>query len=109
MKLLMNFIGVQQVNLSYFLYKSLVKMAEKVQSQGEKHHSSSSHHGLVKVLVCHKLSQENVSWDHFAKLTFPSSSSTRFHDKTMSTVSPMQQEIASSRRSAKRKDRSEGS
>lgn len=89
MKLLMHFTGVQRINLSYYLYKSLVKMEEKVQKQGENHYTSLFHHGLVKVLVFHQLAQENMSWDHFSSSTFPPSSSTRSSDETTPTSSPV--------------------
>jgi len=66
MKLLMNFTNVQQINLSHYLYKSVIKMREKVKKLRENHHTSLFHHGLVKVLAFHELAQENISWDHFS-------------------------------------------
>lgn len=90
MKLLMNFTSVQQINLSYYLYKSLIKMGEKAITLGGNHYTSLFHHGLVKVLVCHQLAQENLSWDHFSSSTFPPSSSTKSSDETTPSSSPVQ-------------------
>ena len=70
----MHFTSVQQLNLSHYLYKSLIKLTEKVQRMGENHHTSIFHHGFVKVLVCHQLAQVNFSWEDFSNSTFPPSS-----------------------------------
>ena len=57
--------SVKTLNLPHYLYKSMVKMVEKVRRMGENHHASLFHHGLVKVLVFHQLSQINFSWEGF--------------------------------------------
>lgn len=78
-------------------------MTEKVQRLGENHHNSLFHHGLVKVLVCHQLSHVELSWDDFSNSSFPSSSPTMSSDESTSPNSPMQQEVASSRKPTKGK------
>jgi len=82
MKILMHFTGVQQINLSRYLYKSLIEMREMVQKLRENHHTSLFHHGLVKVVVFHELAQENLSWDHFSSSSSPLSPSPTSSDET---------------------------
>jgi hypothetical protein len=61
-RLLMNFIGFQ-LNMPYYLLRSLYKMAKRYKRQ----HLNSSlfHHGLIKILLVHQLKLQNDNWDAF--------------------------------------------
>ena len=64
LRILMAFKG-SKLNLPYFLFKSLQKMAIAIQSTIAEHDRSLFHHGLVKILVQYQLSFINVTWDQF--------------------------------------------
>ena len=97
-RLLMHFTGVKALNLPHYLYRSMVKMTDKVHRKREDHHASMFHHGLVKILVCHHLAEVIFSWDGFMHLASllptPTLSSTHFTPLT----SPRQQDVASTRK-----------
>ena len=54
-----------ELNLPYFLFKSLQKMAIVVQSTIDEHDRGLFDHGLVKILVQYQLYFINVTWDQF--------------------------------------------
>lgn len=54
-RLLMHFTTIKTLNLPHYLYRSFVKMTEKVQSKGRDHQANLFHHGLVKFIVLHQL------------------------------------------------------
>ena len=90
-KLLMHFTRVKTLDLPHYLYRSLIKMAEKVQSRREDHHTSLFHHGLIKLIVLHHLSSINMTWEDFLeRLSVPLS-------VLPITSSPQPMEIRSSR------------
>lgn len=64
-RLLMHFTSMKPLNLLNYMFRSLLKMTDKVQSKGRHHQSSLFHHVLVKVIVLHQLSQINMSWESF--------------------------------------------
>jgi len=43
--------GVKTLNLSYYLYKILAKMEEKVQHRQSDHQTNVFHHALIKIIV----------------------------------------------------------
>jgi len=63
LKLLMHINGNTQVNLSFYLLKSLQKMIAKV--QGHPHHTARSvyHQGLIKLLILTQLQREKRTWE----------------------------------------------
>ena len=63
--LLMHFTSTKPLDLPHFLYKSLLRITEKVQSRNKDHHPSLFHHGLVKLIVLHHLSSINMTWETF--------------------------------------------
>lgn len=69
-RLLMHFTYVKVLKLPHYLYRSIVKMVEKVLRLGKYHHDNLFHHGLVKILAFHQLAQINLSWDGFIYSTF---------------------------------------
>ena len=62
LKLLMHINGNTQVNLPFYLLKSLQKMIAKV--QGHPHHTTRSvyHQGLIKLLILTQLQREKRTW-----------------------------------------------
>lgn len=65
----MNFTSQKPLNLPNYLFKSLVKMTEKVQTKGRDHQKSLFHHALIKVIILHQLAQVSMSWEAFLKAT----------------------------------------
>ena len=68
---LLRFLGhlakVKQLNLVFFLHKSLVRMSHKIQSKPSLQHWHVFHKGLIKILVSHYLSKIGRTWDEFIK------------------------------------------
>ena len=64
-RLLMHFTSTKTLNLSNFLFRSLVKMTEKIQTMGKAHITNLFHHSLIKILVVHQLSAKKVTWKTF--------------------------------------------
>ena len=100
-KLLMHFTRVKTLNLPHYLYKSMVKMAEKVRRMGDNHHASLFHHGLVKVLVFHQPSQINFPCEGFVYSNSLLSSPTQSSSHFIPLASPAYQEVYSSRKPTK--------
>jgi hypothetical protein len=50
-KLILHFTGKQPLNMPFYLPKSLINMASKVQAKPQKASSSLFHHGLIKLIV----------------------------------------------------------
>ena len=65
-RLLMHFTRTKQLNLPYFLYKSIEKMASPVQKKSPSQQVASLfHHSLIKISILHQLEKKGVSWDVF--------------------------------------------
>jgi hypothetical protein len=58
----MNFIGFQ-LNMPYYLWRSLFKMTKRYQRQ--QLDSILFHHGLIKILLIHQLKLQNDDWNAF--------------------------------------------
>ena len=52
-KLLLHFTGMISLDFPFFLFRSLAKMADKVQMKAQYYETSLFHHGLVKLIVLH--------------------------------------------------------
>jgi hypothetical protein len=61
--------GKIPLNLPFYLYRSLGKMAEKVQARVDKLQSSLFHLSLVNILVAEDLTKLNRDWDSFLAST----------------------------------------
>jgi hypothetical protein len=68
-RLLMHFTGKSPLNLPFYLYRSLGKMADKVQARADQLKSSLFHFSLVKLLVVEELRKLNRDWDSFLAST----------------------------------------
>jgi hypothetical protein len=64
-RLLMHFTGKNPLNLPFYLYRSLGKMADRVQARADQLKSSMFHFSLVKLLIVEELRKLNREWDSF--------------------------------------------
>ena len=64
-KLLLHFSGIISLDFPFFLFRSLAKMADKVQMKSQGCETSLFHHGLVKLIVSHELRKINREWSSF--------------------------------------------
>lgn len=55
------------LNFPFFLMKSLQKMRQQVQNSKKNPLRALHHSGLIKILICFELEQQNDSWDEFIK------------------------------------------
>ena len=62
LKLLMHIHGAVQVNLPFYLFKSLQKMIAKVQIHPQHTAHSIYHQGLIKLLILTQLQREKRTW-----------------------------------------------
>ena len=61
-RLLMHFTRVKLLNLPYYLYRSIEKMASVVKKRSYAHQMQSLfHHSLDKMIVLHQLEQQGIS------------------------------------------------
>ena len=67
-KLQLHFTGMIYLDLPYFLYQSVAKMADKVQLKSQGCETSLFHHGLIKLIVLHELKRINGEWYSFVFL-----------------------------------------
>jgi hypothetical protein len=64
-KLMNHFTSKTPLNLPYYLYRSLKKMAYQVQEKSSKVKGRIFHHGLITLMVCELLKRRNRKWGHF--------------------------------------------
>lgn len=65
-KLFMHFTRVRILDIPYYLFRSIEKMAYTVEGKRyEQQMNSLFHHSLIKIIVLHHLNQLNISWDTF--------------------------------------------
>jgi hypothetical protein len=55
----------KELNLPFYLLKSLNKMARRVQSHPESTHRILCHQGLIKILVLFSFGEIEMPWDYF--------------------------------------------
>lgn len=64
--LLMHFTKVKLLNLPYYLFWSIDKMAFVVKKRSYAHQVQSLfHHSLIKMIVLHQLEQQGIPWEVF--------------------------------------------
>jgi hypothetical protein len=74
----MHFTGRKPLHLPYYLFRSLGKMADRVQVRNDQGKPSLFHFSLIKLLVLEELRKRNRDWETFAstsKITVDSFSS----------------------------------
>ena len=64
-KLMNHFNGRSPLNLPFYLYKSLTKMAHQVRPNPTKIAGRLSHHGLIKLIVLELLQRRNIACTYF--------------------------------------------
>jgi hypothetical protein len=64
-RLLMHFTSKKPLNLPYYLFRSLGKMADRVQLRKEQGDASLFHFSLIKLLVLEELRKRNQDWESF--------------------------------------------
>ena len=103
-RLRMHFTSTKALNLSNFLFRSVVKMTEKVKTRGQPHITNLFHYRLIKILVMHqRLTKEITSQTFMDKLdTAPGISPTVSPKKTTPSRSKYAQpmELGSTRKQA---------
>jgi hypothetical protein len=62
---LFHFTGKVQMNIPYYLLKSIGKMEDKVQSKSKDVDSIFFHVGLIRMLVSEELGKKEISWENF--------------------------------------------
>lgn len=68
-KLLLHFTGIISLDLPFFLFQILAKMADKVQMKNQACETSLFHHGLVKLKFFHELQKVKREWAAFIFLS----------------------------------------
>jgi hypothetical protein len=62
---LLPFTGKVEMNIPYYLLRSIVKMLDRIQTKSKDVYSSLFHYGLIKMLVSDELGKKDISWEHF--------------------------------------------
>jgi hypothetical protein len=83
--LLMVFMGYE-LNIPFFLLKSILKMAHFYQRDHLSSEINIFHHGLMRVLVEFQLNQNNDSWEEFVKINL-------FLEKSQSSLQTYDHEL----------------
>jgi hypothetical protein len=61
--LLFHFIGKDLMNIPFYLFRSMGKMADRVQAKSKVVGTSVLHSGLIMMLVMEELKKINISWE----------------------------------------------
>jgi hypothetical protein len=64
-RLLLHFTGKVEMNIPYYLLRSMGKMSDIIQAKSKDVDTSLFHSGLIKKLVSEKLGKKEISWEHF--------------------------------------------
>jgi hypothetical protein len=64
-RLLLHFTGKVEMNIPFYLLRSIGKMSDRVQSKSKAVDTSIFHSGLIRMLVSEELRKRNISWEHF--------------------------------------------
>jgi hypothetical protein len=64
-RLLLHFTGKVEINIPYYLLRSIGKISDRVQSKSKDVDSSLFHSGLIRMLVSKELGKKEISWERF--------------------------------------------
>jgi hypothetical protein len=64
-RLLLHFTGKIEMNIPYYLLRSIGKMSDMIQSKSKDVDTSIFHSGLIRMLVFEELGKKDISWEHF--------------------------------------------
>jgi hypothetical protein len=63
--ILLHFIGKLEMNIPYYLLRSIGKMSYMIQSKSKDVDTRIFHSGLIRKLVSEELGKKDISWEHF--------------------------------------------
>jgi hypothetical protein len=63
--LLLHFTRKDLINLPFYLFRSIGKMADRVQAKSRAVDTTIFHLGMIKMLVMEELKKKNIDWDKF--------------------------------------------
>jgi hypothetical protein len=64
-RLLLHFTGKVEMNIPYYLLRSIGKMSNMIQAKSKDVDSSLFHFGLIRMLVSEELGKKEISWENF--------------------------------------------
>jgi hypothetical protein len=64
-RLFLHFTGKVEMNIPYYLLRSIGKMSNRIQDKSKYVDSSLFHSGLIRILVYEELGNKGISWEHF--------------------------------------------
>jgi hypothetical protein len=64
-RLLLHFTGKDLMNIPFYLFRSMGKMADRVQAKSKAVDTSVFHSGLIRMLVMEELKKRNIAWEKF--------------------------------------------
>jgi hypothetical protein len=64
-RLLLHFIFKIEMNIPYYLLRSIGKMSDKIQSKSKDVDTSIFHSRLIRILAFEELGKKDISWEHF--------------------------------------------
>jgi hypothetical protein len=64
-RILLYFIGKVEMNIPYYLLRSICKMLDRIQSKSKCVHTSIFHSRLIRMLVSEELGKKEISWELF--------------------------------------------
>jgi hypothetical protein len=65
LRLLLHFTGKDEMNIPFYLLRSMGKMSDRVQAKSKAVDTSVFHSGLIKMLVLEELKERNIPWEQF--------------------------------------------
>jgi len=64
-RLLLHFIGKDLMNLPFYLFRSIGKMANRVQAKSKVVDTSVFYSGMIKMIMMEELNNKNIDWEQF--------------------------------------------
>jgi hypothetical protein len=64
-RLLLHFTGKDEMNIPFYLLRSIGKISDRVQSKSKAVDTSIFHSGLIRMLVMEELRKRNIPWEQF--------------------------------------------
>jgi hypothetical protein len=64
-RILLHFTGKDEMNIPFYLLRSMGKMSDRVQAKSKAVDTSVFHSGLIKMLVLEELKKRNIPWEQF--------------------------------------------
>ena len=71
-RLLLHFTSKIEMNVPYYLLRSIGKLSDRVQAKSKDVDSSLFHFGLIRMLFSEELGKKEISWEHLLLLLISS-------------------------------------